>query len=249
MKRAGTNPFKNVLKPSYRKDELLNVMREITKPPESLYIGLGYDDDPEIVKKHYRRFYPDELENIKELMPNPSPFDQFMLKRGQTRGATKSWFSFGASKEDESGSVNTEQEVGKFKCLIDIESEREKKEHQEEKEQKLHDLKTKLNTLSLKKKGKPIEFNMEKLESQEGKMKFRLQMESLGVAHLNITTHLSTMQQSSTLKRLLLGKNKCIVRLYCISAYDLSSRDNGSPSDPYLNITLGNKVYNERNDY
>lgn len=51
------------------------------------------------------------------------------------------------------------------------------------------------------------------------------------------------------MKRLLLGKNKCIVRLYVLSAYDLSSRDNGSDSDPYLNIILGNKVYNERSEY
>jgi hypothetical protein len=246
MKRAGTNPYKNILRPTYRLDEMLNVMREITKPPESLYIPLGYDEHPEDNRKHYRRYYPDELENIKELMPNPTPFDTFMLKKGQTRGAGKSFWPFSSKKEDDSGAVSTEQIVGKFKCLIDIESEREKKEHKELREQKLHDLKTKLNTLSLKKRGQPIEFNLDKLDSQEGRMKFRLQMEQLGVAHLNITKHLSNMQTGDTLKRLLLGKNKCIVRLYVISAYDLSSRDNGSDSDPYLNITLGNKTINER---
>mgnify|MGYP000989377558 CR=1 FL=1 len=74
-------------------------------------------------------------------------------------------------------------------------------------------------------------------------------MENLGVAHLNITKFLSTMQTGETLKRLLLGKNKCIVRLYVISAYDLSSRDNGSDSDPYLHITLGNKTFNDRKNY
>ena len=51
------------------------------------------------------------------------------------------------------------------------------------------------------------------------------------------------------LKRLLLTKSKCLIRLYVISAYDLSSRDNGSPSDPYLYISLGDKVYNERDNY
>ncbi len=50
------------------------------------------------------------------------PFDQYYLKRGQTRGAGGSWFSFGAKKEDESGETNTEQKVGKFKCIIDVES-------------------------------------------------------------------------------------------------------------------------------
>lgn len=34
-----------------------------------------------------------------------------------------------------------------------------------------------------------------------------------------------------------------------ISAYDLASRDNNSPSDPYLYLTLGNKIYNERDNY
>lgn len=102
MKRAGTNPHKNILKPTYRLDEMLNVMREITKPPESLYIGLGYDDAPEDNRKHYRRYYADELENIKELMGEP-PFIQYFLKKGQSRGASKGWWPFGGGKEDESG--------------------------------------------------------------------------------------------------------------------------------------------------
>lgn len=101
----------------------------------------------------------------------------------------------------------------------------------------------------MKKKGKPFDFNLEKLESAEGKMKFRLELENLGIAHLDIVKPLSSMTAGDALKRLLLGKNKCIVRLYVISAYDLSSRDNGSDSDPYLNLILGNKVYNEREIY
>jgi Ca2+-dependent lipid-binding protein len=34
-----------------------------------------------------------------------------------------------------------------------------------------------------------------------------------------------------------------------ISAYDLAAKDNDSPSDPYLHITLGDKVFNEREFY
>ena len=34
-----------------------------------------------------------------------------------------------------------------------------------------------------------------------------------------------------------------------ISAYDLASRDNGGVSDPYLKMSCGNKVYNERDNY
>jgi Ca2+-dependent lipid-binding protein len=34
-----------------------------------------------------------------------------------------------------------------------------------------------------------------------------------------------------------------------IDAFNLSSRDNGSASDPYAIVSLGNKVYNERDNY
>jgi C2 domain len=192
LKRSGTNPYKNIIKPTYTLDANLNVHREGTLPPDSLYIGLGYDENPEENKKHYRRYYPDELENVTDLMGEP-PFLQYMLKRGQTRGASKSFFSFGSKKEDASGAVSTEQIVGKFKCLIDIDSKKDKEEHKEIKDEKLHNLKVKLNSLSLKKKGKPMDFNLEKLDSAEGKMKFRVEMESLGIAHLDITKYLSSM--------------------------------------------------------
>ena len=64
-------------------------------------------------------------------MPRPTPFDQFDIKRGQTRGAGKSWWPFRKSKkEDESGSISTERIVGKFKGLIRVESEKERKEYE-----------------------------------------------------------------------------------------------------------------------
>lgn len=81
MKRSGTNPYKNVMRPTYTKDDLLNVMRETTKAPDSLYIGIGWDETPEDKRKHYRRYYPDELENVKELM-GEAPFIQYDLKKG-----------------------------------------------------------------------------------------------------------------------------------------------------------------------
>jgi hypothetical protein len=33
-------------------------------------------------KKHYRRFYNDELENVKEVLPVASPFNTYDLKKG-----------------------------------------------------------------------------------------------------------------------------------------------------------------------
>ncbi len=77
----------------------------------------------------------------------------------------------------------------------------------------------------------------------------RANMEKLGIRHLEITKHLANMDSEESLKRLLMGATKAIVRVYCISAYDLSSRDNGSDSDPYLLVSLGKKVYNDRDNY
>ena len=80
-------------------------------------------------------------------------------------------------------------------------------------------------------------------------MSMRIQLEEIGVSHLEIIKSLIDIQQQDTFKRLLLNKTKTIVRLYVISAYDLAKRDIGSDSDPYLKITLGNKVVNERDVY
>ena len=99
----------------------------------------------------------------------------------------------------------------------------------------------KLNSLSLKKTGKPVELKLDKLDTMEGRQKFNTSIEPLGITHLNIVKHLANLESDEMLKRMLLSEAKCIVRIYLISAYDLASRDNGGFSDPYLKVKLGNK--------
>ena len=41
----------------------------------------------------------------------------------------------------------------------------------------------------------------------------------------------------------------CEVNLYLVEGFDFASRDIGSFSDPYVILTLGSKVYNERDNY
>ena len=86
-------------------------------------MGLGWDEDKDSNSKHYRLFYNDELENIKDIFPRPSseaPFSTFHLKRGQSRGVKQSVFSkmFKTLKKDESGQDSTERFVGLFKGAI-----------------------------------------------------------------------------------------------------------------------------------
>lgn len=84
---------KNVIKPKYEKDETLNIFREVDAPPEALFIGLGWDEDDQTNRKHYRRFFPKELEKIKAIFPKDSPFNTYPIVRGQSRGIKASFWS------------------------------------------------------------------------------------------------------------------------------------------------------------
>lgn len=68
FKQSGHGTAANVIMPQYEKDEILDCDREIKKPPESQYIGLGWDEDATTGRKHYRRFFNDELENVKSVL-------------------------------------------------------------------------------------------------------------------------------------------------------------------------------------
>jgi hypothetical protein len=86
-----------VIMPEYQLDPRLGVHREINIPPESAYLGLGWDDGPDTKRRHYRRYYNKELENVIEIMPRPSPFTSFDIMRGQSRGAKANWWPFKAA--------------------------------------------------------------------------------------------------------------------------------------------------------
>lgn len=47
----------------------------------------------------------------------------------------------------------------------------------------------------------------------------------------------------------MLTKTKTLVRIYLIEGFAFAQRDIGSFSDPYLKITCGKKVYNDRDNY
>jgi len=74
--------------------------------------------------KHYRRIYNDELENCKDVLPVQSPFNQYDMKKGQTRGAKAGFWAALTNnvKTDASGEVSTEKVTGRFKALIEVES-------------------------------------------------------------------------------------------------------------------------------
>ena len=80
--REGKDATHIILMPEYTEDHRLKIDREVNKPSEKLYLGLGWDEDGTTKRRHYRKFYADELENITEVMPKPSPFNSYNIKRG-----------------------------------------------------------------------------------------------------------------------------------------------------------------------
>ena len=80
--KRGSESARNIIMPVYRLDKRLNVERETNIPPVTLFLGLGTDPEPNAQVRHYRRFYPKELELVEEIMPIPSPFESYDLKRG-----------------------------------------------------------------------------------------------------------------------------------------------------------------------
>lgn len=83
----------------------------------------------------------------------------------------------------------------------------------------------------------------------EGREEMEHTIEPLGVRHLKISQKLADIESDVILQRMLLTENKCIVRAYMVSAYDLASRDVGGFSDPYLKLKLGKSKFNQRDKY
>ena len=104
--------------PIYKYDERLNIDREVNPPPSSLFKAIGYDKNPSDEVKHYRRYYPDELENVKDKYGIPivnSPFIKENLYRSKP---VKSGGLLGNLFSGDSGSEYVSINVGYFKGTI-----------------------------------------------------------------------------------------------------------------------------------
>ncbi len=166
----------NIVMPQYRRDEVLCIDREFDCPPETLFMGLGWDEDSETKRRHYRRYYPDELENITEIMgERKSPFNSYDLKRGQARGAKVSFWSkiTNTVKTDASGVATDEKVVGRFKAVIEVEAKDEKKAYFTRKHELIDELVVNLRELAKNRDIKDFDLDLESLESMEGRMAMR----------------------------------------------------------------------------
>lgn len=246
MNRSGDKGVQAIVMPEYELDKRLKVMREVRPPPEAAFIGLGYDDDDTTKRKHYRTYYPDELENNKDIFPKPSPFDSFELKRGAARGPSGGGlFSFKKKKENKTKVETT----GYFKGIVQIESYPDRDAYRANKKMIIDDLKKNINELSKIVLKKEMIIDVDKLASAAEREKFETNIRKLHIDHLNISRHLVNLESDTILKRMIQNESKQVIRLYIVEAFGLSSRDNGSASDPYLQLHCNGQSFNDRDNY
>ena len=189
FKKTGSATASNIIMPQYERDTVLECDREIGKPPESQFIGLGWDEDATSKRKHYRRFHNDELENVKDVLGIGSPFNTYEITRGQSRGAKAGLFAslFGEVKEDESGQVDTTEVMGKFKAVIEVEVRQEKEEYMLKKNELFMKMQKALSSLADSRNMRDFKLDLDELETIEGREKIEEELEPLGIRHLKIT--------------------------------------------------------------
>ena len=93
--------------------------------------------------------------------------------------------------------------------------------------------------------GLPI--TRKELDTAEGRVRLTALVKEIGCSGLGLEDVL--VDESTQLSRSLMKTTKCVVRVYVIEGFDFASRDSGSHSDPYLKLQLGEKTYNERDNY
>lgn len=81
------------------------------------------------------------------------------------------------------------------------------------------------------------------------RQKLQKDFRKIHVDHLYITKHLCNLESDEIIKRNLLAPKRCMIKVYMVSGFALSSRDNGSASDPFLILECNGKKFNERDNY
>ena len=141
------------------------------------------------------------------------------------------------------------KEVGFFKGQVKVYNLQENailKIKQKERDDLIKEM---LRQFYLQKKGENMPFDFDTLESFEQRGRFSRMMDDLGIGALNLASYFVENSIEDQISRLMLSKTKAIVRVYMIEGFNFANKDIGGASDPYLVLTCGKKVYNERDNY
>ena len=240
----GFNRNDNPLKIKQKK-ETQSIIGKITyNGDEEEKEGLIEKKEEKIInnKKHYRRIYRKELENVKELSLG-APFNKFSLLRNKYEDTLSSLNDLLEGLKDENNKI-----IKRFKPVVTNQKLRGKGRNflrmdYNEDERGL------LNNFDKGKFGyfKSLIRISEKKEYDEHK-KFikKIQDEYNGI----LPPELSFLTAFDDYGKDVLIKRSVIIRIYILELNNLAKRDTFSESDPYIKILLGNKEFvNEKKKY
>ena len=83
----------------------------------------------------------------------------------------------------------------------------------------------------------------------EGRKTFQKLMHKMRLNNLGIYRVISDCQSTEIVKRLLMNERTSNICVYIVRAFNLASRDNDSPSDPYVKLVLGDEEHSDRENY
>ena len=211
-------------------------IKEDTKliPNNEKYYELGYEN-PNKPKadneKHYRRYYNQELEEVSELRLK-SPFINIPIRRDK--------FIDNLSKDDVFNRLSSKHKIIK-RFTKDpnnkdkyIEKESDKKDEQ-------------MSSVKLDEHGyfKGLIFVTEHKKKEH----FLNVLSNVSKVNPMFMKDFKNFNKFKDLIKELLIKKQMICRVYVLEMHDLAKRDITSESDPYLVISLGGKVINEKDKH
>ena len=130
------------------------------------------------------------------------PFINIDIRRGQSRGLKKSWFSFFSSdKEDESGEVTNEKVVGQFKGRIKVFNPEDEEAYKRERKENNKEIFRLLNEISMKVLSMPIIEDLKNVASQEQLATLQVKLEELNIEDDQLLEFIKDSQYEKILRK------------------------------------------------
>ena len=147
------------------------------------------------------------------------PFDEFEIKRGQSRGNKASLFSFSRPKTDETGNISTVKVVGKFKGKINMLNHEVLENFETVQAERLDLVIKMMREVYFLRTNEELDFDMEKLKTPEQRQKLIVDMRKGGLAKTGIATYILETMFEQKIARMLMTESKCLVRVYILEGF------------------------------
>lgn len=206
---------------------------------------IGYDRTKDDKIKHYRRYYPDNLEDLDEVMPG-CPFLRETIFRVKEQGGGL----FGGSSDP---SDNVAVKSGVFKGLVVVFNSDRLKVRQEKIAKGFATMETLIASAYKLQLEKELDFDFRKLDDpKQVDQQIPILTEKIkecGLGPLGIAAFIANYKFQVELQKRLQTAVAAQARVYMLEGFNFAQKDLFSPSDPYLIVKCGTQVNNEREHY